>query len=57
VEDLAAAIAEGRPHRASGALAFHVLDVMHAIEEAAAAGASLAVTSSCERPAPLRGAV
>jgi predicted dehydrogenase len=57
VEDMAAAIAEGRPHRASGALAFHVLDVMHAIEESAAAGASLAVTSSCERPAPLRGAV
>ena len=53
VEDMAAAIAEGRPHRASGELVFHVLDVMHAIEEAAAAGASIAVTSSCERPEPV----
>ncbi len=53
VEDMAAAIADGRPHRASGELVFHVLDVMHAIEEAAAAGASIAVTSSCERPEPV----
>jgi predicted dehydrogenase len=53
VADMAAAIAKGQPHRASGELAFHVLDVMHAVEEAAAAGASLVVASTCERPAPL----
>lgn len=31
VEDMAVAIAENRPHRASGALALHVLDVMTAM--------------------------
>ena len=29
--DMAVAIADGRPHRASGALAFHVLEVMEAL--------------------------
>jgi len=32
--DMASAIREDRPHRASGELAFHVLDVMAAFEEA-----------------------
>ena len=38
VLDMAHAIAENRPHRASGALAFHVLDAMHAFEESSQAG-------------------
>ncbi|KAA0212778.1 MAG: gfo/Idh/MocA family oxidoreductase [Leptolyngbya sp. PLA3] len=37
VEDMAGAIAEGRPHRASGALALHVLDVMTAMATGATA--------------------
>jgi predicted dehydrogenase len=53
VLDMARAIREGRPHRADGALAFHVLDVMVAIGESATAGAFVAVESSVEIPARL----
>jgi predicted dehydrogenase len=51
--DLAAGIREGRPHRASGELAYHVLDTMLAIGEAAATGRRIEVESRVERPAPL----
>ena len=51
--DLAAAMRADRPHRASGELAYHVLDVMHAIEEAVQSGRHVEVESTCERPAPL----
>ena len=53
VADMAYAIRTGRPHRASGALALHVLDVMHAIHEAAAERRQVELTTTCERPAPL----
>jgi predicted dehydrogenase len=53
VADMAAAIRNGRPHRASGELAFHVLDIMQAFHEAADQGQQIALTSSCERPAML----
>src|SRR5919199_482614 len=43
----------GRPHRASGELAYHVLDVMQSFAEASAAGRHVEVASSCERPAAL----
>jgi len=46
VLDLARAIREDRPHRADGALAFHVLDVMAAIGEAAGTDAFVPVVSS-----------
>ena len=51
--DLADALATGRPHRASGALAYHVLDIMLACEEAAASGQRLTLESQVEPPAPL----
>ena len=53
VADMAHALVAGRPHRASGALAFHVLDVMASILEAAEARRSLALGSSVARPDPL----
>jgi predicted dehydrogenase len=53
VADMAVALRTGRPHRASGDLAFHVLDVMHAIHDAAASGRHVEIESTCERPAPL----
>jgi predicted dehydrogenase len=53
VADMAYAIAEGRPHRASAELAFHVLDTMHSIYESAETGRRVALASSCERPAAL----
>jgi predicted dehydrogenase len=53
IADMAQAIVTGRPHRASGALAGHVLDVMCAFEEASAAGRHVTIKSTCERPAAL----
>lgn len=53
VLEMARAIRAGRPHRAQGSTAYHVLDVMLAIEEAAAGGAYVPVTSSAEIADPL----
>jgi predicted dehydrogenase len=51
------AIRTDRPHRASAQLAFHVLDVLLALEEAGEAGLAVAVRSTCERPAALESGV
>jgi len=51
--DLAYALRTGRPHRANGELAYHVLDVMHAVLEASSRGQHVELSSACERPAPL----
>jgi predicted dehydrogenase len=53
VADMAHAIRENRPHRASGDLAFHVLDTMQTIIESAEQGKYLPLSRSCERPAAL----
>lgn len=51
VADMAYSILRpGRPHRASGELAFHVLDIMHAFHDASAKGKHMIVKSTCERP-------
>ncbi|MFK4039267.1 Gfo/Idh/MocA family protein [Nonomuraea wenchangensis] len=47
--DLAATPAGEEP-RASGTLAFHVLDVMESLLASAASGAAVTVASTCERP-------
>ena len=54
VADLARAIRERRPHRANGELAYHVLEIMHAAHDASREGRHIELTSTCERPAPLR---
>jgi len=51
--DLAYAMRSGRPHRATGRLAFHVLDMMQAFHDASTAGAHVEIKSTCDRPAPL----
>ncbi len=51
--DMAYALRLGRPQRASGALAYHVLDLMLAFEESSEQGSHIEITSMCERPAPL----
>jgi predicted dehydrogenase len=51
--DMAAAIAEGRPHRCSLELATHVVDVMTAILRAGETGAFEVLTTTCDRPDPL----
>jgi len=53
VLEMARAIREDRPHRADGALAYHVLDVMVAIGEAAASGAAVQIQSTVAIPALL----
>ena len=53
VADLAVASATGRRHRASGDLAYHVLDLMHAFEEASETGKHIEVSSTVAQPAPL----
>ncbi|TAK24846.1 MAG: Gfo/Idh/MocA family oxidoreductase [Chloroflexota bacterium] len=53
VADMAMALRSGRPHRANGDLAYHVLDVMHAIHEASRDNRHVMIESTVERPAPL----
>lgn len=55
VADLAAAVAEGREPRASGALAFHVLDVMEAFGDASDSVRYVNIESGVERPAAMPG--
>ena len=51
--DMANALQSGRPHRASGALANHVLEIMLSFDKSSKLGAKVELTTSCERPAPL----
>lgn len=51
--DMARGLVAGRPHRASGELAYHVLDVMQAALDSAESGRRIDLESSCARPAAL----
>ncbi|MCU0791962.1 MAG: Gfo/Idh/MocA family oxidoreductase [Opitutaceae bacterium] len=53
--DLAYAILSGgkRKHRASGALAYHALEVMHSFEKSSKTGASIEIVSRPEQPEAL----
>jgi hypothetical protein len=53
VLELARAIRADVPERASGELAYHVLDAMQAIEESIADGRSVLVQSTAEIPPAL----
>jgi len=53
VLEMARAIRAGRPHRASGELAYHVLEIMARIDEAITATAYVPVTSTVEPAEPL----
>lgn len=53
--DMAHAIREGRPHRASGGLALHVLEVMEAFGLASGSGRTVVLETRPDRPAPLEG--
>jgi predicted dehydrogenase len=53
VADMAYALRSGRPHRANGDLAYHVLDIMHAFSHASQEGRHVELTSACGRPEPL----
>jgi predicted dehydrogenase len=51
VADMARALRNDEPHRANGALAYHVLDVMESLLESAAQDQSVDVASTVQRPA------
>lgn len=51
--DMAYALRSGRQHRANGEMAYHVLDIMHTIHDAAQEGKHIIMDSSCSRPSPM----
>jgi predicted dehydrogenase len=51
--DMARAIETGRPHRASGELAFHVLEIMDAVLRAGKTHTVIQLSSTVERPEPV----
>jgi len=53
VADMAYALRTGRTHRANGALAYHVLDLMHAFHDASREGRHVEMASTCTRPEAL----
>ena len=53
VIDMVSAIRAGRVHRANGALAYHVLEVMLAFDKSSETGEHVVIESTTERPAPL----
>ena len=54
VADMAIAITKGTKHRANEAIAMHALDVMQAIHESSDRGTHIMLTTTCERPEPMR---
>jgi predicted dehydrogenase len=53
VADMAQSIVNGEPHRASGELASHVLEILHAFELSSDSGKRVDLGTTCARPAPL----
>jgi len=53
VADMAVAIRSGRPHRASGEMAYHVIDIVHALHDASNENRHIELQSTCSQPAPL----
>jgi predicted dehydrogenase len=51
--DMAAAVRDNRPHRVSGELAMHVLEVLCAFERSSIEGRHVMIETSCERPEPV----
>lgn len=51
--EMASAIEAGRPHRANGDVALHVLAVVDGVIEAATTRKSVTIAQRCERPEPL----
>jgi predicted dehydrogenase len=51
--DMAAALRDDRPHRADGALALHVLDILLSLTRATEENRWIRLETSCPRPAPM----
>jgi predicted dehydrogenase len=53
--EMANGMRNGAPHRASGELAYHVLEVMHAVERASTEERHVTIESTAPRPEPFVG--
>ena len=53
LSEMMRAVSENRPHRASGELGMHALEIMHAIHDASGTGKAVALRSPVARPAAL----
>ncbi len=53
VADMAVAIKTGRPHRASGEMAAHVVDIINAVHKSAEEGKRLELQTTCAQPKAL----
>jgi predicted dehydrogenase len=53
LSEMVDALREGRPHRASGALGLHVLEIMHAVHDASSAERYSTLKFPVRRPEPL----
>ncbi len=51
--EMAAALHQGRAHRANGDLALHVLEVLDAFERSSVEGHHMMIETPCQRPEPL----
>ena len=51
--DMADAIAQNRPHRASAEMALHVMEVIDAIRVSGETGQRVTIQTRCDRPAPI----
>jgi hypothetical protein len=49
---MAEAIRSGRSHWANASLAYHILDIIHAIHDSSEEGKHIDLSSTCERPDP-----
>lgn len=54
IADMAYAMRSGRPHRASGEMAYHVLDIIESFMQSATEGRHITLSSTCSRPEPLK---
>jgi predicted dehydrogenase len=53
VADMAEAMLDERPHRASGELGLHVLELLEGVYVSSDTGRAVQLTTTCERPEPL----
>lgn len=53
IADMSMGIRNGRPHRASGEMGYHVVDIIQAMHDASKADRHIYLKSTCDQPAPL----
>ena len=57
IADMAYAMRSGRQHRASGEMAYHVLDSIESFMQSATEGRHITLTSTCSRPEALQAGI